>query len=333
MSMDGTSRVIEIVEVAPRDGLQNEDVILGTGAKLELIRRSIGAGVRRIEVASFVNPERVPQMADAEEVCRHLERRDDVSYIGLVLNRRGFERARDAGVTEINVVVVATDTFSERNQATTTEGGIRVWEEIAEAAKEASITATVTIGAAFGCPFEGEVPPHRVVDIARKVSESEPAEICLADTIGVGVPKDVHERVTAVRQEVKTIPLRCHFHNTRNTGLANAYKAVELGVEALDASVGGIGGCPFAPAASGNIPTEDLVYMLDRLGMETSLCLQDLLPIAEWLSEQLGKPVPGMLWRAGSFPPQPQVEHTREIKVDQMTPPAATGGRFSVSHG
>lgn len=293
---------VEILEVGPRDGLQNEPGVVPTATKIELIERLIAAGLRRIEVASFVNPARVPQMADAEEILRTLPRRVGVSYVGLVLNRRGFDRAVAAGCDEIGMAVVASDTFNHRNQGASTAESIATWHDIAAAARAAGIRAQVTISAVCGCPFEGEVPSARVVDIARQVAESTPCEIALADTIGVGVPAQVTDLVHEVRAAVPSIPLRGHFHNTRNTGLANAYAAVEAGIRVLDASLGGIGGCPFAPAATGNIPTEDLVYMLHRSGFETGVSLEKLIDASRWLQERLGRPVPGMLVKAGGFP-------------------------------
>ena len=293
---------VEIFEVGPRDGLQNEPGVVPTTTKIELIERMIAAGLRRIEVASFVNPARVPQMADAEEILRRLPRRVGVSYVGLVLNRRGFDRAVAAGCDEIGMAVVASDTFNRRNQGASTAESIAAWHDIAAAARAAGIRAQVTISAVCGCPFEGEVPSARVVDIARQVAESAPCEIALADTIGVGVPAQVSDLVHQVGAAVASIPLRGHFHNTRNTGLANAYAAVEAGIRVLDASLGGIGGCPFAPAATGNIPTEDLVYMLHRSGFETGVSLEKLIDASGWLQERLGRPVPGMLVKAGGFP-------------------------------
>jgi hydroxymethylglutaryl-CoA lyase len=293
---------IEIVEVGPRDGLQNEAVKLATTAKVELIDRLVRAGIRRVEVASFVSPTRVPQMADAEQVMAALAPRPEVTYIGLVLNRKGFERALAAGCREITMAVFASDTFNRRNQGASTAESIETWLEVAKAARAADVRAQVTISAAFGCPFEGEIPAARVVDIAKRLGEGEPYEIALADTIGVGAPAQVTDLVGRVNAAVPGVPLRGHFHNTRNTGLANAYAAVQAGVRALDSSVGGIGGCPFAPAATGNIPTEDLVYMLHRCGLQTSVSLEALLEAGRWLQEQLGRPVPGMLLKAGTFP-------------------------------
>jgi hydroxymethylglutaryl-CoA lyase len=295
-------RQIEILEVGPRDGLQNEPGVMPTATKVELIERMTAAGLRRIEVASFVSPARVPQMADAEDVLRSLPRREGLRYVGLVLNRRGFDRALAAGCDEIGMAVVASDTFNRRNQGASTAESIAAWHDIAAAARSAGIRAQVTISAVCGCPFEGEVPANRVVDIARQLAESTPFEIALADTVGVGVPAQVADLVRQVRDAVPDVPLRGHFHNTRNTGLANAYAALEAGVRVLDASLGGIGGCPFAPAATGNIPTEDLVYMLQRSGIETGVSLEALIDTSKWLQGQLGRPVPGMLVKAGGFP-------------------------------
>jgi hydroxymethylglutaryl-CoA lyase len=295
-------RSIGIVEVGPRDGLQNEAASVPTEVKIEFIRRAVDAGIRRIEVASFVNPRRVPQMADAEAIFRALPQRDDVSYIGLVLNRAGFDRAAAAGCREIGMVVFTTDEFNRRNQGVPSADSIRTWREIAAAAHAAGIRAQVTISAAFGCPFEGEVPAQRVVDIARGIAEAQPFEIAIADTIGVGVPGQVTEVFGRVAEAVPGVVLRGHFHNTRNTGLANAYAACMAGARVLDASLGGLGGCPFAPAATGNIPTEDLVYMLSRMGIPTGIDLSRAINTARWIEQHVGHPVPGMLGKAGEFP-------------------------------
>lgn len=296
------SASIEIVEVGPRDGLQSEPDVLATPVKLELIRRLVDAGVRRVEVASFVNPKRVPQMADAEAVMAGLPKRPDVQYVGLVLNRRGFDRAIAAGCTEIGMVTAATDTFAQRNQGASMDETIAAWEEIAPLAREAGIRAQVTISVSFGCPFEGEVPAARVVEIARRLAAVKPVEIAIADTIGVAVPTQVTALVEQLLPALSGVPLRCHFHNTRNTAVANAYAAVMAGVHTLDSSVGGIGGCPFAPNATGNVATEDLLYMLSRSGFETGIDLGRLIETARWLQEQRGKPVPSMVSKAGGFP-------------------------------
>ena len=292
---------IEIVEVGPRDGLQSEPDVVPTADKLDLIERLIGTGVRRIEVASFVNPKRVPQMADAEAVMAGLRRIDGVQYVGLVLNRKGFDRAVAAGCTEIGMVIAATESFSQRNQGAGIEDAVRAWEEIAPLAHAAGIRAQVTVSVAFGCPFEGEVAPERVVELVRRLAESQPLEIVLADTIGVAVPTQVSDVIARIR-DVSTVPLRGHFHNTRNTAIANAFAAVLAGVRTLDSSVGGIGGCPFAPNATGNVATEDLVYMLERSGFGTGLDLNKLIAVEHWLQERRARPLPGMVSKAGIFP-------------------------------
>lgn len=293
---------IEIVEVGPRDGLQNEDVLVDTGTKVELIGRLVAAGLRRIEAVSFVHPRLVPQMADAEAVMAALPDADGVSYIGLALNERGVNRALDAGVDEVNFVVVATDAFSMRNQGCTTAGSVQTWERVMTLGYADGKRFGVTVGAAFGCPFEGEVPVDRVVEVAARVADAGADEITLADTIGVASPGDVAVRFGAVREALGPVPLRCHFHNTRNTGLANAFAATSAGVRSFDASIGGLGGCPFAPDATGNIPTEDLVYMLQRMGHAADLSLPTLIGTAQWLEGNIGKRLPGMLMRAGTFP-------------------------------
>lgn len=293
---------IEIVEVGPRDGLQSEPDVLATPVKLELIERLIEAGVRRVEVASFVNPKRVPQMADAEAVLAGLPRHAGVQYVGLVLNQKGFDRAQAAGCTEIGMVTSATDSFAQRNQGASIEDTVRAWEEIAPLAHAAGIRAQITISVAFGCPFEGEVPMDRVVELATRLAQSKPVELAIADTIGVAVPSHVTELIGRIRAAIPDTPLRCHFHNTRNTAVANAYAAVTAGVRTLDSSVGGIGGCPFAPNATGNVATEDLVYMLTRAGFDTGIDLNRLIGVGHWLQEQRGRPLPSMVSRAGGFP-------------------------------
>lgn len=292
---------VEIVEVGPRDGLQNEPGVFPTAAKLELIRRLVAAGARRIEVASFVNPRRVPQMADAEAVMAGLPREPGLQYVGLVLNRRGFDRAVAAGCTEIGMVVFASDTFNERNQGCSTAESVATWLDIAAAAQAAGIRAQVTLSAALGCPFEGDIEPAKVVSLARAVADGQPVEIAFADTIGVGAPGQVASLVAQLREALPDMPLRGHFHNTRNTGLANAYAAYAAGVRILDASIGGIGGCPFAPAATGNIPTEDLLFMLGRMGVATGMDLEAAIDASRWLEQQLGRQVPGMLVKAGAY--------------------------------
>ncbi|HEX5493486.1 MAG TPA: hydroxymethylglutaryl-CoA lyase [Mycobacteriales bacterium] len=300
--MNGVRERVEIVEVSPRDGLQNEQTTLDTATKVELITRLVDAGARRLEATSFVNPKRVPQMADAEQVMAAVPRRDGVTYVGLVLNERGLDRALAAGVDEVNFVVVASEEFSRRNQGVGIAETVVSVDRMVRRAHSAGVSPTVTVGAAFGCPFSGEVPVDRVTDLVRRVLPSGPVEIALADTIGVAAPTDVTRRVGAVAEVAGSTPLRCHFHNTRNTGIANAYAAVLAGVSALDTSLGGVGGCPFAPRATGNVPTEDVAYMLDRMGTATGLALDALIDSATWLESRLGRTLPGMLAKAGPFP-------------------------------
>lgn len=297
-----TTATIEIVEVAPRDGLQNEKVLVSLEDKAELIRRLIDCGARRIEVGSFVNPRKVPQMAGTDELLAMLPRRDDLTYVGLVMNMRGLERGLAAGIDEAGAVCVSTDGFAMRNQGQTSDESIAVASGIVLAAKAAGKSGQVTIGAAFGCPFEGEVPSERVVAMARKLAECAPREIALADTIGVAVPAQVSRLVTQVREAIGDIPVRVHLHNTRNTGIANAWAAIEAGATTLDAALGGIGGCPFAPNATGNIATEDLLYMLDRSGVASGYDLTATIGHAKWLETVMNKPLPAMVSRAGSFP-------------------------------
>ena len=294
---------ITIVEVSPRDGLQNESVHLSTDAKVELITQLVDAGARRVEAVSFAHPKLVPAMADAEAVMERVPRRDGVSYAGLVLNRRGLDRALRTGVDEVNVVVAVSDTFSWKNQNMSTEDAMRDAVSVVADARAAGLFTTLTLATAFGCPFEGEVPADRVVALAAEAARSGVQELALGDTIGVGVPSQVRELTARIRDAVGSHPpLRYHFHNTRNTGFANAFAAVLDGVTVLDSSAGGIGGCPFAPKATGNIATDDLVYLLTRMGYRTGFDLSALLPTAAYLSEQLGREVPALLPRAGSFP-------------------------------
>jgi hydroxymethylglutaryl-CoA lyase len=297
-----TVQQVEIVEVGPRDGLQSESSMLPTVVKVEFIRRLEAAGLKRIEAASFVNPKRVPQMADAAEVFAALAPGPASQHIGLVLNRKGFERARAAGCLEIGMAISATESFSQRNQGASVDEAIAAWLDIAPAAQASGMRSQITISTAFGCPFEGEVPAERVVALAERLAAANPIEIALADTIGVAVPTQVTELFGKVRERLPRMRLRGHFHNTRNTGIANAYAAVVAGVTVLDASCGGIGGCPFAPAATGNIPTEDLVYMLERMGITTGVRLPALIETSQWLQQALAHPVPGMLVKAGVFP-------------------------------
>ncbi|WP_260582958.1 hydroxymethylglutaryl-CoA lyase [Sphingopyxis sp. PET50] len=294
---------IEIVEVGPRDGLQNESLAVATADKLALIERAIAYGARRIEVTSFVNPKKVPQLADAEDLALGLPDRDDVTYIGLVLNRRGAERALAMGrIDELGAVCVTSDSFGIRNQGQSADDSLAAAIDIVALAKSAGRSSQITIATAFGCPFEGEIALTRVVEIAKRAADAGPREIALADTIGVGVPSQVAETVGRVREAVGDLPVRVHFHNTRNTGLANVWAAVAEGAATVDASLGGLGGCPFAPGAAGNVPTEDVVYMLERGGVATRLDLSAVIDAASWLTGVMGRPLPAMVSKAPIFP-------------------------------
>lgn len=302
------SSKVEILEVGPRDGLQNEPEIVSTEAKLGMIMRLLDAGVRRIEVASFVNPKRVPQMGDAEAVIAGLPDRADASYIGLCLNKRGVLRAiesRDGnkrGVDEAGCVVIATDSFGLRNQNQTVEQGIAENVEMLRLAKSAGLKPQVTISVAFGCPFEGEVPPERVVMIAEKMAAAGAEEIALADTIGVSVPAQVSALFERVRAAVgPNLPLRAHFHDTRGMGPANAWAAFQAGVATLDSSLGGLGGCPFAPGATGNVATEELLFMMRRSGIDTGVDLAAAIAANKWFESVLGRPLSSKVGKAGGF--------------------------------
>jgi isopropylmalate/homocitrate/citramalate synthase len=279
-----------VCDVGPRDGLQNEPDVLAPAVRAELVGRLADAGLRRIEAASFVREDRVPQMAGAEEVVAGIDRRAGVEYSGLVLNEEGWQRLRQTQLGRVNCTLAATEEFSRRNANATVEQAAARVERILAAADR---PATVTISVAFGCPFEGRVDPGRVAELAARF---ESAEVVLADTIGVATPGQVRALVTRVR------PAGVHLHNTRNTGYANAWAALEAGVGLLDASVGGLGGCPFAPRATGNIATEDLVYLLEGEGIETGVDLDALITVSEWLEGLLGRQLPGQVYRAGGFP-------------------------------
>lgn len=294
---------VEIVDVSPRDGLQSQPQILDTSVKVQLIRRLAAAGVRRIEVASFVNPKRVPQMADAEAVIEQLPKIDGVSYIGLVLNRRGFERAIASGIDEINCGVSASDSFSERNQGMDTQAMMKIITEITRDASEEKLPCSVTLSNAFGCPFEGEIPVTTVVKLVKQLLDMGVKEIALADTIGAAGPSDVERVLNEVMKTGNGISWRCHFHDTRNMAVANTWAALRAGVASFDASCGGIGGCPFAPAATGNVATEDLLYLFQRMNINTGIDIHKVIETAKWLEGPLQTSMPGMLTRAGVFPP------------------------------
>jgi isopropylmalate/homocitrate/citramalate synthase len=291
--------MVVLREVGPRDGLQNEQQVFPPKTRVELVRRLADAGLKRIEAASFVNPERVPQMAGAEEVAAALDRRDGVEYAGLALNLRGYERLRQTQLDEVSFALAATESFSQRNAGASVEESIAAAEQISARAREDGRRASLTISVAFGCPFEGPVDPDHVAAIAERLAETEADEVVLADTIGVATPTQVRRLTERVATLGK--PVGGHFHNTRNTGFANAYAVLEAGAATLDASVGGLGGCPFAPKATGNIATEDLVYLLEGEGVETGVDLDALIAVSEWLEELLGRRLEGYLYRAGPF--------------------------------
>ena len=292
---------VTVCDVAPRDGLQNEAKTLEPERRTELIERIAAAGVPRIEAVSFVNPARVPQMAGAEEVVEAIERADGVVFAGLVLNEKGYDRLLASGLDEVHYTFTSTQTFNQRNSNASIEESLQAGERIVARAHADGVRATVTIGASFGCPFEGAVDPGRVLEFAGRLVEAGWDEIVFADTIGVAVPRQVRHLVA---EGVKLgVPVGAHLHNTRNTGFANAYAAIESGATVLDASLGGIGGCPFAPRATGNICTEDLVYLLHGEGVETGIDLGALIAAAEWLEGVLERRLPGQVYRAGAFAP------------------------------
>jgi isopropylmalate/homocitrate/citramalate synthase len=293
---------VTLCDVGPRDGLQNDAAILAPPVRAELCRRLAATGLPRVEAASFVHPGLVPQMAGAEEVFAELPDDGGTVYAALVLNAKGLERAVAAGAREIHAAYPLTDTFARRNQNTTVAAAAETAAAIVARAHEAGRRATVTLAVAFGCPFEGEVDPGVVVEHARAAAAAGADEVVLADTIGVAVPGQVARLVDGARAAVGDTPLGLHLHNTRNTGYANAIAGLEHGVAVLDASVGGLGGCPFAPRATGNIATEDLLYLLDREGVQTDVDLDELLGVSEWLSGVLGRELPGLVHRAGPFP-------------------------------
>jgi isopropylmalate/homocitrate/citramalate synthase len=292
---------VTVCDVAPRDGLQNEAKTLEPERRTELIERIAAAGVPRIEAVSFVNPARVPQMAGAEEVVEAIERADGVVYAGLVLNEKGYDRLLASGLDEVHYTFASTQTFNQRNSNASIEESLQAGEQIVARAHADGVRAAVTIGASFGCPFEGAVDPGRVLDFAGTLAEAGWDEIVFADTIGVAVPRQVRHLVAEGAK--LGVPVGAHLHNTRNTGFANAYAAIESGATVLDASLGGIGGCPFAPRATGNICTEDLVYLLHGEGVETGIDLGALIAAAEWLEGVLERRLPGQVYRAGAFAP------------------------------
>ena len=294
---------IDICEVGPRDGLQSEPRIWSVDERVELIDRLSATGVKRIEAVSFVNPRRVPQMAAAEDVMAGVKRPDGVTFVGLALNLRGVERAIGAGVDEVRYAVVASETFNRKNQGSSIDDTLRSYVDMAGSVTAAGLRLSAVVAAAFGCPFEGEVAMSKVTDLARVLVGEGAQDIYLADTIGAAVPNQVAERIAATRDVVGgAVTLGCHLHNTRNTGFANAVAAVQAGVRLLDSSVGGIGGCPFAPRATGNIATEDLCFLLRNMGYETGVDVDAVIEVARWAETSFDAPLPGQVMKAGLFP-------------------------------
>jgi hydroxymethylglutaryl-CoA lyase/(R)-citramalyl-CoA lyase len=291
---------VTVCDVGPRDGLQNDKVTLEPPVRAELCERLAATGLPRVEAGSFVNPKLVPQMAGAEDVFAALD--GGATWAALVLNRRGLDRALEAGAGEIHYAYPVTDTFARRNQNTTAEGGASIAADIVSAAHAAGLRATVTLAVAFGCPFEGRVDPGVVIDHVRRMAAADADEIMLADTIGVGVPSQVGRLLRDALAAADGTPVGLHLHNTRNTGYANALAGLEHGATLLDSSVGGLGGCPFAPRATGNIATEDLLYLLEGEGVSTGADLDAVIGVSEWLAGVLGRDLPGLLYRAGGFP-------------------------------
>lgn len=300
MSANRGGGPVVVCEVGPRDGLQNEAQVLPVATRVALVDRLGTCAFPRIEVGSFVNPRRVPQMADTEAVFAGIERRPGTAYVGLALNPRGAERAVASGVDRLNFAFVTTETFNQRNQGRSVEESLRELEQVVAIASAAGVSTTAILGASFGCPFEGPVSPDVVVDIAVRAHACGADEISFADTIGVAVPTQITAVVLAARDRLTAdVPLGCHLHNTRNTGIANAVAAITAGVRLLDSSVGGAGGCPFAPKATGNVASEDLVYLLDGMGIDTGVDSRGVVGVAHWLEQQLGKRLPGMVKDAG----------------------------------
>lgn len=298
--MSATGGPLVVCEVGPRDGLQNEERVLPVATRVALVDRLSTCGFARIEVGSFVSPRRVPQMADTEAVFAAITRRPDTTYVGLALNPRGAERAVASGVDRLSFAFVATETFNQRNQGRSVDESLRDLEEVVQIATAGGVRTTAYVGASFGCPFEGPVAPERVLDLAVRAHACGVDEVSFADTIGVAVPTQVTAVVAGAAARLPPdVRLGCHLHNTRNTGIANAVAAFNAGVSVVDASVGGAGGCPFAPKATGNIASEDLVYLLDGMGITAGVDSRAVVETAHWLEEQLGRRLPGMVKDAG----------------------------------
>jgi isopropylmalate/homocitrate/citramalate synthase len=283
---------VTICDVGPRDGLQNEEQTLEPSVRAELVNRLAAAGLPKVEAVSFVSAERVPRMAGAEEVVAGIERRDGVAYAGLVLNEKGYERFAATGLDELHFTIAATEAFNRRNANRSIDESV---EELARIRTDSPVSVSISVS--FGCPFEGEVDPQRVLRLAERVTEAGADEVLFADTIGVGVPRQVRELLGGASG--LGVPVGLHLHDTRNTALANAYAGLEAGARVFEASVGGLGGCPFAPRATGNVATEDLVYLFHGEGLETGIDLDALVGVAEWLEGVLGRPLPGRVYRAG----------------------------------
>lgn len=300
--MTSNVSAITVLDVTARDGLQNEKRLFSTEEKLTLINKALDAGTRRIEIASFAHPKYVPQMADAEAVIEGLPKRDGVTYIGLVMNERGVDRALATDIAELGLVACASDTFAMKNQNQTRASSVDMACHMRAKANGAGRASNVTIATSFGCPFEGEMDPDIVIGMVRQFADAGFDEIALADTIGVANPWQVRSLFERARETAPDVAFRAHFHNTRNTGLANVYAAIQIGVKTIDASIAGIGGCPFAPNATGNVPLEDVIYMVERAGVETGYDLEGLISTAKWLSATMERDLPGMVSRAGGFP-------------------------------
>lgn len=291
---------VTIIEVGPRDGLQTESRFLATEHKAELIRRLVQAGIKELEITSFVHPKWVPQLADAEHLLSILDTpSDDVTYIALIPNEKGYERALHAGLRKIRMVVVATETFNKKNFNQPIQQTLESYFRIAECCHRDHMTPAAVISAAFGCPYEGAVPEERPLGIARKLYECGIHEIVFADTTGMANPRQVYTLISDARDKLPNAIIGCHFHNTRNTGFSNALAALQAGVSRIDSSIGGLGGCPFAPRASGNVATEDLVHMLQGMRIRTEIDLDALIACAEWVEQQIGRPLPGQVMKAG----------------------------------
>ena len=283
---------VTICDVGPRDGLQNEEQTLEPSVRAELVNRLAAAGLPKVEAVSFVSPERVPQMAGAEEVVAGIDRREGVAYSALVLNEKGYERFAATGLDELHFTLAATEAFNRRNANRSVDESV---EELARIRTDSPVSVSISVS--FGCPFEGEVDPQNVLRLAERVTEAGADEVLFADTIGVGVPRQVRELLGGASG--LGVPVGLHLHDTRNTALANAYAGLEEGATVFEASVGGLGGCPFAPRATGNVATEDLVYLFHGEGLETGIDLDALVSVAEWLEDVLGRPLPGRVYRAG----------------------------------